>query len=525
MKTAFSRTSIAASLTAVAIVVPSAAWWVAGSRAVRQEARSIQEAPRREARLAASRLAEAVGRRLETLREVETRRPFEHYQIDHLSAGDSCACASEASPLAQGLTDPLARAHFQIDEVGRLTVPALPSGSARDLESAWTRDQERAKDALECAASDALAIRREGEAPARANEGVILVGPFRWHTVVLEGRPGLVATREVRFRASVLTQGFLVSTDALERTLEGAVYPAALRAGRPASETAAAVPLEGQPWHVEVDASGAIAEADERAGRELAEFRRSFAYVSGAALLAGLCVVGLVLQSERTARQRARFAAIAAHELRTPLAGLKLYGELLGESLGDPDKRHDYARRVAMEAERLGHVVDNVLGFSGLERSRAAIHPRPGDLGRAVGDVTRQLGPALESRGVRLEVEVEDGLGPVRFDPDALTRMLHNLLDNAEKYSRGAADRRVIVRVGRDGPETVISVRDFGPGVSEGLQGSMFRPFARTERAGDPSGLGLGLAVVRELAAAQGARVWHEVPTGGGSRFAIAFSS
>jgi len=518
------RTWFAAALTSVAVVVPCAAWWVAGSRAVEQEARRLVEQPRHEARLLASRLAEAVAGRLESLREVESRRPVEHYRAEHLAAGDSCACAAgEASPLAQGLSDPLARAHFQIDEVGRLTVPAAPVETTRDAGAGWTADQRRALEELECAAIDAGAAEPGREPTAMRREETILVGPFRWRTVSLEGASGLIATREVRAGGAVLTQGFLVSRIDLERMLEGAPYPVRLRAGAPSVATAAVVPIEGARWHVEVDAADAVAAAERRALVERHEFRRSFAAIAAAALLAGGCVVGLIRQSERTASQRARFAAVAAHELRTPLAGLKMYGELLGESLGDPARRSDYARRVVTESERLGQVVDNVLGLTELERGRLSVRPRPADLGSAVEGAVHQLRPALESRGVELSVVVDEGPVQAVFDPEALPRMLHNLLDNAEKYTRGCSDRRVEVRVAREEDRAVALVRDFGAGVPRRLRRHIFRAFVRSGAAADPSGLGIGLAVVRELAVAQGARLEHRVPRDGGACFSIAF--
>ena len=97
-------------------------------------------------------------------------------------------------------------------------------------------------------------------------------------------------------------------------------------------------------------------------------FHATFAVGALAALLAASAVILLVHRTERLARERAQFSAAAAHELRTPLAGLQLYGEMLAEGAGDPSRGREYARRVAEEAQRLGRVVGNMLGFSRLER-------------------------------------------------------------------------------------------------------------------------------------------------------------
>ena len=152
-----------------------------------------------------------------------------------------------------------------------------------------------------------------------------------------------------------------------------------------------------------------------------------------AAGLAGLLVVAMVHQSERLAQQRAQFAAAAAHELRTPLAGMRLYGEMLAEGLGNPDRARDYARRIAGEAERLGRVVTNVLSFTRLEQGSISVRPQPGDLAAAVRDACRRQRPALEESGAELELELAEDLPPVSFDHDAVANILQNLLDNAEK--------------------------------------------------------------------------------------------
>ncbi|HEX6737880.1 MAG TPA: ATP-binding protein, partial [Vicinamibacteria bacterium] len=137
-------------------------------------------------------------------------------------------------------------------------------------------------------------------------------------------------------------------------------------------------------------------------------------------------------------------------------------------------------------------------------------------------DLARQE-PALLAAGAQLALQVDAGLPPVRFDPDAVAQILQNLLDNAEKYSRGAADRTLEVRLEQGPGEVRLSVRDHGPGVSPAAARRLFRPFQRATRNGAPEGLGLGLALVQALSRAHGGAARIEAAPGGGARVTVSF--
>jgi signal transduction histidine kinase len=211
-----------------------------------------------------------------------------------------------------------------------------------------------------------------------------------------------------------------------------------------------------------------------------------------------------VVETERLARQRGRFAAAAAHELKTPLASLRLHSEMLAEGLGDPKQKGVYAARVAAESGRLGRVVSNMLDLARLERGAKIASPRPGDAGAAVERCLDRLRPSLSDAGLEIDVSIAADLPSVMFDEDALCQILDNLLDNAEKYSRSQAERRAEIRVraADDGVEILVS--DTGPGIPSPARRSLFRAFRRPKNDDAPAGLGLGLALARSLARAQG---------------------
>ena len=197
---------------------------------------------------------------------------------------------------------------------------------------------------------------------------------------------------------------------------------------------------------------------------------------------------------------------------------------MLADGLGDPERHADYGRRVADEAARLGRVVGNVLGFTQLERRALALAPRPGDAARAVRDSVERMRPALEHAGVPLAADIPEA-APARFDGDAVARIVQNLLDNAEKYSRGAADRTLHIGVRSAGGAVVIEVADRGPGVPRPLRRRLFRPFARAgadrSEGGGPAGLGLGLALARAQARAMGGELAYRERDGGGAVFTL----
>ena len=196
--------------------------------------------------------------------------------------------------------------------------------------------------------------------------------------------------------------------------------------------------LDGAAWALTADAAEAMELASVKAAGVFRDFRRSFAFGSTAAVIAATVVMLLLWQTDRLAKQRSRFAAAAAHELRTPLASLRLYGDMLADDeLGDPEKRRAYGRKVAEEVERLGRVVSNVLGFARLERDQIQLHLELGDLAGAVEASLERLSPALSAAGAKISFQRADELPRVRFDDEAVDHLVQNLVDNAEKLQSG----------------------------------------------------------------------------------------
>lgn len=210
--------------------------------------------------------------------------------------------------------------------------------------------------------------------------------------------------------------------------------------------------------------------------------------------------------------QRARrFAASAAHELRTPLAKMRAELELAREvAHADPqlEQTFDHLERTST---RLATLTERLLL---LATPREALSTASGS---SVADLVEELvrvRPPEEAARLRLSVDEDDGL--VRGDEVLLTAMIDNVVDNALKFSDGI----VRIDVARDGDDVVVDVRDEGPGIPESLEGDLFTPFRRGDDARGRPGHGLGLALVSHIARAYGGSV-ELVPREGGAHLRI----
>jgi signal transduction histidine kinase len=230
-----------------------------------------------------------------------------------------------------------------------------------------------------------------------------------------------------------------------------------------------------------------------------------------AAALLALLVVGLggwslLDLSER----RFRFVSAVTHELRTPLTTLRLYLDMLTSGLvrGEQQKA-EYLHTLHGESDRLYRLVSNVLDFARLERQRPKLALRPVNVGDLLDQVRDNWQGRCTACGKELNVEVAPGCCPeLTTDPELIQQVVGNLIDNACKYSRGAADGRVWLRAGRDGQYVVLDVEDRGPGVAPRDQRLIFRAFRRGRQADvTAGGVGLGLALAGRWARLLGGRL------------------
>ncbi len=245
--------------------------------------------------------------------------------------------------------------------------------------------------------------------------------------------------------------------------------------------------------------------------------------VSTLIIAVGLAVVWLtVIAERRTSRMKSDFIANVSHELKTPLSLIRMFAELLatGKHKGETTSR-EYAEIITREAERLSHLIDNVLDFARIERGKASYDFAEGRLEEVIEralDVSRYR---VEKEKMRLRTEVEPDLPPVRMDENAMTLVLLNLVDNAVKYA--ADGKEVGVKLSRTPGGVALAVRDFGPGIPAEEQPRIFERFyrARTARDRNVRGSGIGLALVKHIVEAHGGRLTVSSVPGEGATFVV----
>lgn len=240
------------------------------------------------------------------------------------------------------------------------------------------------------------------------------------------------------------------------------------------------------------------------------------------ALAAAVMLHGVITLSER----RGAFVSAVTHELRTPLTTFRMYAEMLaGGMVPEAEQRQRYLETLRVEADRLAHLVENVLQYARLERGRPGQRREEVSLAGILHRCESRLADRAAQGEMKLEVQIAeaDREATLATDSAAVEQILFNLVDNACKYAAAADDNRIHLEIRGDGRWVRIAVRDHGPGISRAGRKKLFKPFSKSvhEAASTAPGVGLGLALSRRLAADLGGRLELESPAEGGAAFVL----
>jgi signal transduction histidine kinase len=252
--------------------------------------------------------------------------------------------------------------------------------------------------------------------------------------------------------------------------------------------------------------------------------RLSLVAAWAAALLGLAGVAVLLVGSARLSQRRASFVSAVTHELRTPLTTFRLYTEMLREGMVSPEDRAAYLSRLKIEADRLGHLVANVLAFSRLERRTGTRRSQAVPIADLVARALPRLSERAAEAGLTLEVQAapETAAGTVAVDPAAVEQILFNLVDNACKYGRNPDLPVLQLESDLRGRCGVLRLSDHGSGIGPAERRRLFRPFHKSaaHAAGSAPGVGLGLALSRRLARSLGGDL-RLAPSDGGATFEL----
>jgi len=250
--------------------------------------------------------------------------------------------------------------------------------------------------------------------------------------------------------------------------------------------------------------------------RELAEL--------GAAFNAMAARLELAFQRQRELEEaRQGLIAAVSHDLRTPLASLRVMVEAINDGVArDPETIQRYIAAMERETVSLGRLIDDLFEMARLDAGQIQLRLEPSPISMLVQGTVESMAAQAARQGIALRTFVDRSVPPVLIDPDRIQRVLYNLLQNAIRHT--PADGSVFVEVHDRGPDVLISVRDTGAGILPDDLPHVFDRFYRGDKARSrdgQAGAGLGLSIARRLIETHGGRIWVVQPPEGGSVFSF----
>jgi len=222
---------------------------------------------------------------------------------------------------------------------------------------------------------------------------------------------------------------------------------------------------------------------------------------------------------EHIDEKRRKFVSDASHELKTPMATIKLICDTI-VSTENPDMEmvNEFLNDLSDEVDRLTRIVDRLLTLTRMDSDKVEFKPELTDYGMLVKRIQGKIQPKATERNIIINCDViTEEMQPVFIDDDKIWEALYNIVDNAVKYSKTGAVVRIEVYVAGD--ELVTRVTDDGPGIPDEFKDRIFERFYRIDdsRARNTGGTGLGLAITKEMISMHGGKINVLDAEGGGS--------
>lgn len=228
-----------------------------------------------------------------------------------------------------------------------------------------------------------------------------------------------------------------------------------------------------------------------------------------------------ISELRRLERMRRDFVSNVSHELKTPLTSIQAYADtLLDGALEDAEHNQAFLQRIVQQSERLQSLIMDLLSLAKIEAQEEVFDIQPVSVDEAIRACADGHLAIADAKGVALKWSADSALS-VLSDPDGLSQILDNLVDNALNYTPPGGEVRIECR--REGECCVMTVEDTGIGISRDQQARIFERFYRADKARsrEVGGTGLGLAIVKHLAQAFGGRVSVVSELGAGSAFEV----
>jgi PAS domain S-box-containing protein len=221
------------------------------------------------------------------------------------------------------------------------------------------------------------------------------------------------------------------------------------------------------------------------------------------------------------ARIKSEFMAMASHEIRSPLAVIKIALHLLGKNLQKARKgEYDAIGIATRNIDRLARLVDEILGIEALDSGKMQCVMKPEDINALIREVMAGFGPLAQMKGIVLDFDPAEGLPKIPLDRDKVVQVMTNLISNALKFINTG---HIKVRTMRHNGFVRIDTEDTGPGIKVDDIGKLFKSFSRISHEGQrqEQGTGLGLSISKKIVSAHGGEIGVESVFGKGATFFI----
>jgi signal transduction histidine kinase len=222
-------------------------------------------------------------------------------------------------------------------------------------------------------------------------------------------------------------------------------------------------------------------------------------------------------------RAKTNFIGTISHELRTPLTVIRGNSDLLMRGLAGPldDDQKIFVDSIRQHASNMTSLINNVIVIAGLDSGSLATDLEPTELNRPVDEAAWPLQSLIKAKGLSLKIDVPKDLPQVLVDFDQVRMIMHQLLDNARRYT---SEGGIVVRATALAEHVLVEVEDTGRGIAPDMHEQVFQRFSRGDGSSEginssERGIGLGLPICKQLVDRQGGTIWMKSMPGQGSTF------
>jgi signal transduction histidine kinase len=233
-------------------------------------------------------------------------------------------------------------------------------------------------------------------------------------------------------------------------------------------------------------------------------------------------IIRTIVQEVNLLNLKSEFIASVSHEFKTPLTAMGAVLErLMSDEVKDPKKTKEYYKILSLDSERLKRLVKNVLDFTKIEDGKREYKLTSTDITKLVRQEVDSFQNENRMTGVKVDTEMDDNIPHVMADEEAMSQALHNVLDNAAKFS--GPEKNIHINILRRQDSVEIAVQDRGIGIPENEQKKVFEKFCRGKHASSmsPTGTGLGLTLVKHIMDAHFGDVIIKSQPGKGTRVSL----